>query len=198
MSAHKLTGSGRGAIRSPRPLSPNSIGYRMRVLCAVGAMLALGACGNGEMDDLHAYIATVKARQHGPIEPLPEFAPYETFTYKAHNLRDPFLPFLRPAVARGGDPNGLRPDINRPREALEEFPLDALRMVGILERQGERWALVRAPNGTIHRVKPGNHLGQNFGRVLAVRDNQIEVREIISDGLGGWIERGAALALATQ
>lgn len=90
----------------------------------------------------------------------------------------------------------MRPDSNRPREALEAFPLDTLRMVGTLDQGGQSWGLVRANDGTIHRVQPGNYLGQNHGRIANITEYEIELVEIVPDGLGGWIERQASLALS--
>ncbi len=92
--------------------------------------------------------------------------------------------------------SGIRPDVNRPREALEEYPLDSLRMVGTLEQGGQMWALVRAEDGTIHRVQPGNYVGQNYGRITRITESKIELVEIVPDGLGGWMERPATLALS--
>ena len=157
------------------------------------------ACGGGETQDLRQYTEQVRARQNTHVEPLPEFKPYETYLYQASELRSPFQP------SNGGAPDdilaessnsGVRPDSNRPREALEAFPLDTLRMVGTLDQDGESWALVRTNDGTIHRVQPGNHLGQNHGRIVNVTEYEIELVEIVPDGLGGWVERQASLALS--
>jgi type IV pilus assembly protein PilP len=157
------------------------------------------ACGGGETQDLREYTEQVRARQNTRVEPLPEFKPYETFLYQASELRSPFHPGNGGApediLAESSD-NGVRPDSNRPREALEAFPLDSLRMVGTLDQDGESWALVRANDGTIHRVQPGNHLGQNHGRIVNITEYEIELVEIVPDGLGGWMERQASLALS--
>ena len=105
-----------------------------------------------------------------------------------------FSPFLQSLA--GENPSGPRPDVQRPREYLEQFPLDTLKMVGTLRLGGGNYGLVQTKDGLIHRVLPGNHLGQNDGRVMAVSEAKIVLVEIIPDGLGGYLERPAALALA--
>lgn len=162
------------------------------------ALLAAGltACG-GDMDDLDSYINDIKARPGGRIEPLPEVTPYEGFNYvaDAEGYRSPFVPDA-PQAAPGAAGNGIRPDSDRSREFLEQFPLDTLRMVGTLEIDGTSYGLVQDSDGLIHRVVPGNYMGQNDGRIVAITDSEIELVEIISDGIGGYLEREAAVSLA--
>lgn len=161
--------------------------------------LALAACNSTNTQDLQSYVAQVKSRQHARIEPLPEFVPYETYLYSAATQRDPFTPpsYSRPAsdIARASN-NGISPDFNRAREPLESEPLDALRMVGTLEKSGNTWALIRMSDSTIHRVQPGNYVGQNYGKIVRITESEVEVTEIVPDGLGGWMERQASLALS--
>ncbi len=161
--------------------------------------LSLMACSSTNTGDLQAYVEEVKSRQHVRIEPLPEFAPYETYLYNADNERDPFTPpsYSRPAsgIAQASN-NGLAPDFNRAREPLESEPLDSLRMVGTLEKAGNTWALIRMSDSTIHRVQPGNYVGQNYGKIVRITESEVEVTEIVPDGLGGWMERQASLALS--
>jgi type IV pilus assembly protein PilP len=90
----------------------------------------------------------------------------------------------------------IRPDVSRPREFLEQFSLDTLAMVGTLRLKGRTYGLVQTRDGLVHRVLPGNHLGQNDGRITAIAENEISLVEIIPDGMGGFIERPAALALS--
>jgi type IV pilus assembly protein PilP len=159
----------------------------------------LTACGESNTEDLRSYVDQVKSRQAVRIEPLPEFAPYETYLYEASSDRDPFTAPVysapRSKIAQAGG-DGISPDFNRAREPLETEPLDSLRMVGTLERNGNSWALVRMSDSTIHRVKPGNYLGQNHGKIISVTESELGVTEIVPDGLGGWMERQAALALS--
>jgi type IV pilus assembly protein PilP len=160
------------------------------------ATFALGAC-SGDMDDLDQYINEVKARPGGRIEPLPEITPYEVFTYvaDAEGHRSPFVPDSPQAVA-GMAAGGTRPDPERSREFLEQFPLDTLRMVGTLQLGETHFGLVQTSDGLIHRVVPGNYMGQNDGRIVTVNESEIELVEIISDGIGGYLEREAAVGLA--
>ena len=158
-------------------------------------VVGMTACG-GDNDDLDQYINEIKARPGGRIEPLPEVTPYEIFTYvaDAENVRSPFLPDVPQAAAGAGV--GLRPDEGRSREFLEDFPLDSLRMVGTLDMGQTVYGLVQTSDGLIHRVVPGNYMGQNDGRITEISESEIEMVEIISDGIGGYIERDAAISLS--
>lgn len=159
------------------------------VLSAVG----LAACG-GDMDDLDQYINEVKAKPGGRIEPLPEITPYEVFTYiaDAQGMRSPFVPDTPQSASSSG---GTSPDRDRSREYLESFPLDTLGMVGTLYIGDTMYGLVQTSDGLIHRVVPGNYMGQNDGRIKEISESEISLVEIISDGIGGYIERDAAVGL---
>lgn len=158
------------------------------------AAVALSACG-GANDDLRAYIDEVKARPGGRIEPLPQIQPAPTFAYEPGARRSPFQPD-EPQARRSIDPNAVEgPDPNRPREELEKFPLDTLRMVGTLADRRASFALVQSSDGLVWRVSVGNHMGQNYGRIVAISESEIRLVEIISDGLGGYLERPAAIGL---
>ena len=161
------------------------------ILMTVG----LAACG-GNMDDLDQYINEIKARPGGRIDPLPEITPYEVFTYvaDAEGLRSPFIPDTPQAT--GAAAGGARPDRDRSREYLESFPLDTLGMVGTLYIGETMYGLVQTSDGLIHRVVPGNYLGQNDGRITDISESEITLVEIISDGIGGYIERDAAVGLS--
>jgi type IV pilus assembly protein PilP len=97
-------------------------------------------------------------------------------------------------VAKGGG-NGIKPDFDRPSEPLEEYPLDSLRMVGTMQKGQETWALILDKDGAIHRVQPGNYMGQNYGKITRVTESEVDLTEIIPDGLGGWMERQSSIAL---
>jgi type IV pilus assembly protein PilP len=161
------------------------------------AVLALGltACG-ADMDELDTYINKVKATPGGRIEPLPEITPYEGFAYVAdqQGIRSPFVPDT--PQSSGSAAGGTRPDPDRIREFLEDFPLDTLRMVGTLNIGETLYGLVQTSDGLIHRVVPGNYLGQNDGRITDISESEITLVEIISDGIGGYIERDAAVGLS--
>lgn len=166
-----------------------------RLLAVAVAAATLSAC-SGANDDLRAYIDDVKTRPGGRIEPLPQIQPAPTFAYEAGARRSPFVADA-PQRRVSNDPNAVDgPDRNRPREFLEQFPLDTLRMVGTLADRRASFGLVQTRDGLVHRVTVGNHMGQNFGRIVAISDSEIQLVEIISDGLGGYLERPAAIALA--
>jgi type IV pilus assembly protein PilP len=169
-----------------------SLFARNGVLIAM-AVLGLAACG-ADMDELDEYINTVKARPGGRIEPLPEITPYEVFTYVADNdgVRSPFMPDTPQAAGPAG---GTRPDPDRPREYLEQYSLDTLNMVGTMDIGDTSYGLVQTSDGLIHRVLPGNYMGQNDGRITGIDESKIELVEIISDGIGGYIERDATISL---
>jgi len=165
-------------------------------LVLAAALVSIAACG-GDMDDLDQYINEVKSRPGGRIDPLPQIEPYEVFTYVAdvQGVRSPFVPDT-PQVDNSGVAGGIGPDPDRSREFLEGFPLDTLSMVGTLYIGETMYGLVQTSDGLIHRVVPGNYLGQNDGRIAGISESEIELVEIISDGIGGYIERDAAISLS--
>lgn len=159
----------------------------------------LGGCADDNYTDLQAYVAEVKARQKGTVEPLPEVKTVEPFVLTTEDLRDPFLTDIKeeePEEETSKLDSGIRPDSTRPREELEAYELDSLRMMGTVIQLGQTWGLVRAKDGTIHRVKVGNYMGKNYGKVINIKENQIELIEIISESPGTWRERKAALDLS--
>src|SRR5690606_30978782 len=169
-------------------------GALLKPLVIAAAVVAAGC--SGEVNDLRAYIDEVKARPGGRIEPLPEIRPAPSFAYEPGDRRGPFTPDT-PQQRVSNNPNAVQgPDPDRPREFLEQFPLDTLRMVGTLDALGGSFGLVQTNDGLIHRVRVGNHLGQNYGRILSITESEISLVEIIPDGLGGYIERAAAVGLS--
>ena len=162
------------------------------VLIAIGVT----ACG-GNNDDLDEYINRIKAKPGGVIDPLPEIKQYAPFTYvaDAEGVRSPFVPDT-PQISASNSAGGVRPDADRVREHLEGFSLDTLSMVGTLYIGETMYGLVQTNDGLIHRVVPGNYLGQNDGRITDISESEINLVEIISDGIGGFIERDAAVGLS--
>lgn len=166
-----------------------------RLLALAAAAAVLSACG-GATDDLRAYIDEVKARPGGRPQALPQIQPAPQFVYQAGSRRSPFTPDV-PQRRVGNNPNAIDgPDPNRVREPLEVFPLDSLTMVGTLSDQRANYGLVQTSDGLIHRVTVGVHMGQNYGRIVAISDSAIQLVEIVSDGLGGYLERPAAIGLS--
>jgi len=170
-----------------------------RLLLALSLTGMLAACNDGT-SDLANFVQEIKNQPPGRIEPIPEFQPYQNFEYTSQDLRDPFrlVDFRRPdenPEEIGKIASGPKPIIDRPREPLEEFPLDTLRLKGTLTKDGTIWGLIFAPDNTVHRVLEGHYIGQNHGRITAVTDEKIELTEIVPDGLGNYIERSSAVAL---
>jgi len=155
------------------------------------AAVVVTGCGGGQ-SDLEEYIDKVKARPGGRIEPLPQVKPYETFAYEADSLRSPFAPD-RPAGRAGAA--GPRPEATRPKEYLEQFPIDTLAMAGTISQSNSTYGLVQTQDGLLHKVRPGNYIGQYDGRVVAVTPAEIQIEELVPDGIGGFYKRSAAIAL---
>jgi len=170
---------------------------RLRIIPLLGLTTMLTACG-GDMSDLEQFIDDTKQAHHGKVDPLPEFPPYQTFLYDAQDIRDPFRPqtdLNSSPVAAENEYAGPRPEATRRREPLESYPVDALKMVGLLQQKTQTWGLVRDPDGTIHRVQPGNYAGQNHGKIVQVSETKIAIVELVPDGLSGWVNRDAQLAM---
>lgn len=159
--------------------------------------LALAACGGEQHSDLKQFVRDSDNLPRGRIPPLPEVKPYEPFTYDAFNLADPFKPrkIEPPKTAAGG---GLQPDFNRRREPLEAYPLENLKMVGTLQRKKDIYALVKTPDNNLFRVKAGHYMGQNFGRIIAISESSIKLKEIVQDGSGGWEEKEQTMLLQDE
>ncbi len=154
-------------------------------------LVSLAGCGRGNMSDLRSWVAQVKSRHGGRIPPFPKPHPYTAYTYNAKALRSPFV-----AVAKPG--NGVRPNLHRKKQYLEQFPLDALKFVGEISMGGTTYALIEDPQGMVHRVTKGNYMGQNNGRITQIEPDSISLREIVPNGRGGWQRRVASLALAQK
>ncbi len=157
--------------------------------------LALTACSK-DNSDLYEFIEQTKNTSVGSVQPIPQFQPYESFTYSASDLRDPFVAAVD--LNEQATPTGPAPDKRRPRQPLEAFPLDTLAMVGILEQQDNQWALIKDPQNVVHRVQLGNYMGRNEGRVVEITESNIRLIEIVPDGIGGYIEREAAIAIGNE
>lgn len=165
------------------------------VLCVA---LLLGGCGDSNFADLDAFMDEKRSRPGGIIAPIPTFQAYDPFAYSAMSLRSPFD---RPVEVRDITQlraiSAVKPDENRPKEFLEQFTFDSLGMVGTLSRGGTRWALIRDPQGGVHRVTLGNFLGRNHGKVVELAETHVSIVEIVSDGTeNGWVERPRTIELS--
>jgi type IV pilus assembly protein PilP len=173
-------------------------GYVKALQIVVSLLLTgLAACSQ-PTDDLQRFVDEEREKVKGRVDPLPEVKPYKEYTYDPSGLRDPFDSTIFdpvPEKQKVAD-NGIRPDETRPREELEKYELDSLRMVGILEQNGATWALVKAPDGTVHRVTAKNYMGRNHGQIVVISENLIELKEIVPDAVSGYVERQSTVALS--
>ncbi len=184
--------------------------FRLKVIWIIGfvcSFLVMGGCVSTDSSDLHDYIAEILARPGGRIEPLPEIKPYEAYAYQSagQDARDPFRLFYQEdEVALGEEGDGDMTEemkeevIHRLKEELEAYELDSLRMVGTMDNGDNNWGIIQDPGGAVHRIRVGNYLGRNIGKVLNVFEDRIEIREIVKDSQGRWEERQAAIALVEQ
>jgi type IV pilus assembly protein PilP len=165
-----------------------------------GAVLALlTACGEDDFTDLNQYIAQVKLRPKGTIKPLPEMKVIEPFVFKPEDLRDPFKP-IKPTEMAGDEAtatknSGIRPDTSRRKEELEAFPIETLKMIGTVNMKSDLWALVKSSDRTVYRVKVGNYMGQNYGKIIRISPDKIELMEIVPDQPGSWREQQMSIML---
>ena len=159
----------------------------------VATVLMLGGCTRG-MSDLREWVAQEKAKRGAPIPPLPVIKTFETFNYNDQDKRDPFSP-SQDELSQGSGP---RPDEGRPRQPLEAYSLDSLKMVGTIGAAATIEALIKDPGGVIHRVHINEYMGQNYGRVTAISGDHVDLVELVSNGNGGWMERPASIALEAK
>jgi len=172
----------------------------MRKLLVLAGIALLAACGGEEQGELRQELATMTKDLRGKVDPLPQVRSYEPVPYKGETLVDPFVPGrIVVAVAAGGATGtgggGVQPDLNRPKEPLEAFPLDAIQMVGTLSQNKDMYALVRAGTN-LFRVRKGNYMGQNFGLITGVEESQINLKEVVQDSGGDWVERSTTLQMS--
>ena len=173
----------------------------MRALLLLAVFAALAGCTGGD-SDLREWVATEKAKKGAPLSPLPVLKTFETFNYTdrdSHDQvrRDPFGPSREEQEALATTTSGPTPN-KHPKEPLEAFPLDALKMVGTIGSGGKLEALIKDPDGVIHRVHMNNYLGQNNGQVKAIAEDHIDLVELVSNQTGGWMERQATIALGEK
>ncbi len=155
-------------------------------------IVILGACNGNQGDDLDKFMATAANDMGKGVEPLPEVLPYSPLQFNADGtLSDPFK--ARKASNKSGS---LQPNTNRPKEALEAYPLESLKYVGSMSKNKLQYALIKTPDNTIQQVKMGNYVGPNFGLVTQINEGAIEIKEIIQDDLtGDWVERNSSINL---
>ena len=165
---------------------------RRSFIPVLAATMALAACGGESHQDLRAWMGEQGKGARGKLEPLPQIKPYDPFAYNAFDLPDPFKPRkIEPSKGT----SKLAPDLGRRKEPLEGYPLESLSMVGTLERDRTVFALVRTPERDVFQIRAGNYMGQNFGVVTGIGDNEVKLKELVQDGAGDWTERSSTLQL---
>jgi len=164
------------------------------------AVLFLYGCSSSDNQDLVAYMEQTKidASNQSRIDPLPAYPPYVAVVYSSAGFRSPFEPPRDVVVANVVGKITNAPDMARPKEFLERFNIAELSMVGTIEKEGVRWALVKDGGQSVHRVKTGNYIGQNYGLIRDIRPTGIDLIEIVVNGQGGWVERPRSLNMRNE
>ncbi len=163
----------------------------IKLLFVIPSLLLLAGCGGTEGDDLDQFMADAAKTMSTKVEPLPQVQPYVPLQFNVDGtISDPFRP--RKVVSSGT----FQPNLSRPKEPLEAFPLENLKYVGALTKNKSTFALIKTPDNTLQQVKIGNYLGTNYGLVTSINDNEVTLKEIVQDELSGdWVERISSLSL---
>jgi len=163
----------------------------IKSICLGLISLALVACSGSEGDDLDQFMADAPKTMSTKVEPLPQVQPYVPLQFNVDgSISDPFKP--RKALSKGS----FQPNLSRPKQPLESYPLENLNYVGLLSKANSRFALIKTPDNTVHQVEVGNYLGTNFGLITSITDTEVSLKEIIQDELSGdWVERISSLSL---
>ncbi|WP_318261758.1 pilus assembly protein PilP [Zhongshania marina] len=170
-----------------------------RLLLLTGVAVLAACSGGNQYADLDAFVAEKRASPSGQIAPIPALKAYRAFSYTASGLRAPFnRPVDVKEIARLEAASNVKPDLKREKEFLEQFSLDSITVVGTVRLDGVLWALVKDPDGGVHRVRKNNYLGRNFGKIIDVAENYLTVVEIVSTGGDGWVERPRSLELKVR
>ncbi len=165
------------------------------------AVAALGGCGDSDQDEITRWMQEQRAQTKPRVQPIPEPKTFTPEAYTQQSVVEPFSNQKLTVALRNEQQQGtsnsaalVAPELNRRKEPLESFPLDAMTMVGSLLKSGQPVALVRVDN-LLYQVRPGNYLGQNYGKITKVGETELVLRELVQDAAGEWIERTATLQL---
>lgn len=169
---------------------------RLSITLSMLAALLLVGCVADEHQDIKQWMQEASKNIKGKIPPLPEIRPFPIVSYDAGDLVDPFNS-LRIETGKKGEGSGLRPDPNRYKEPLEAYPLESLKMVGVVREKGRTSAMVLADK-TVHTVRLGNYMGQNFGMIVGITDTEIQLKELVQEQDSEWVERATSLQLQEQ
>lgn len=166
-----------------------------RGLCCCLLPMLLAACGDGGIDEVRQWMDETRSQSRVVVPKLAEPRKFTPFSYGGKNEMDPYSPakFVNPS-APAGSGSSFKPNLDRRREALESYPLDNLKMVGTLQKQGASFVLIQADR-TVFQARVGNYIGQNMGRITRITDSEVELNEIVQDTAGEWVERTAKLEL---
>ena len=167
---------------------------------SASCVVMLSGCGGGQnFSDIEQFMAEVEARDTRDIEPLPPFEQVEPFAYQASTQRQPFEPPVK-VTALEKRPDGVKvePNFDRVPQYLEQFPIGQLTMVGTLSQSASEYALIQDPEGGVHRVKRGDYIGTDHGRIQMISELEVRLVEIVPDGTGGWVERARTVALGGE
>ncbi|WP_159874767.1 MULTISPECIES: pilus assembly protein PilP [Aquitalea] len=167
-----------------------------KTLATLLCPLLLSACGNGNTEDLHAWMQQASQGLRGQIDPLPQAQAYQPFTYNAFDIPDPFNPVKLQMAKKQNAANA--PDFKRVRELLENYDLDKLKMVGLLKRNNITYALIRTPENSVYRVQPGNFIGPNYGQIKRISETELVLSETVEDLNGEWVQRETSMYLDEQ
>lgn len=168
----------------------------MKKIAVLMLGVLLAACSSQDHDDLRQWMKEATANIKGRIPALPQVKPYEPVAYDVGNLIDPFKPGKAGEETKKGG-GGIRPDMDRPREPLEAYPLESLKYVGVMTKKKVSYAIVQV-DGALYQVRAGNYMGQNFGVVTKVTEAEVTLKELVQDSAGDWVERESSLMLQGQ
>ncbi|MEC5384566.1 pilus assembly protein PilP [Uliginosibacterium sp. H3] len=165
-------------------------------LAVLTLALLLSACGADEHQDIKNWMQAEQANMRGRVPPLPQLKTFAVVDFDSATVGDPFLASKLDPEKRGAGAN--RPDTNRRREPLEAYPLESLKLVGMMiSKDGKPVALVQADK-TIYQIRTGNYIGQNFGLVTKISETELALKELIEDANGDWVERMGTMQLQEQ
>lgn len=172
----------------------------LRLVPALVALMIMGACSSSSEDELRGWMASQKSQTRPKVSPISEPKQFKPESYQQVGAVEPFSREKLSQALKGeatqatANAGLVAPELARRKEALEAFPLDAMAMVGSFVRGGQPVALIKV-DSLLYQVRPGNYLGQNYGRVGKIAETEIILREIVQDAVGEWIERPAKLQL---
>src|ERR1035437_1596196 len=169
----------------------------MRKIAVALMGLVMVACSGGDNQDLRQWMSEAGKDIKGKIPPLPQVKPYEPVPYDAGNLIDPFKPAKIGPEQKKNAGGGLQPDMNRPREPLEAYPLESLKYVGVMTKKNASYAIIQV-DGALYQVRVGNYMGQNFGVITKITESDVTLKELTQDSAGDWVEKASTLSLQGQ